>query len=67
MKPTQATIEISGPENRLYGLDALKDIGISIKADGLKAGIYVRRATISLPVDLTLISVTPELFTLTVK
>ncbi|MBU1170853.1 MAG: hypothetical protein KKD44_14925 [Proteobacteria bacterium] len=67
VNPTLASIEISGPENRFNGMDVLKDIQISIKVDDLMPGIYVRRATISLPVDFTLISVTPELFTLTIK
>lgn len=67
VNPALASIEISGPENRFNGLDAFKDIEISIKADDLKPGVYVRRATISLPVDFTLISVKPELFTLTIK
>lgn len=67
VNPAMASLEISGPETRFYGLDALKNIEISIHADDLKPGVYVRRATISLPVDYTLISVKPELFTLTVK
>lgn len=67
INPASASLEISGPENRFTGLNILKDIEVSISVKDLKPGVYVRRATISLPVDFTLISVKPELFTLTVK
>lgn len=67
VSPSLASIEISGPENRFNGMDIFKDVQISINVDDLKPGVYVRRATISLPVDFTLISVKPELFTLTIK
>lgn len=65
--PAQATLEIRGPENRFKSLDILTDIRLSIDTDGLKPGVYVRRATIRLPIDFTLITVKPELFTLTIN
>ncbi|GAB6096484.1 hypothetical protein JCM14469_27370 [Desulfatiferula olefinivorans] len=65
--PARATLEISGPENRFKSLDINADIRLSIDTEDLKPGVYVRRAAIRLPVDFTLISVKPELFTLTIN
>lgn len=66
VNPGLASIEISGPENRLNAPNVTQDIQITIDVAGLRPGVYVRRATLRLPVDFTLISVKPELFTLTI-
>lgn len=65
--PDRADIEISGPENKFSAIEKNKNISITIDAKKLKPGIYVRRAAVNLPVDFTLVSVQPELFTVKVN
>ncbi len=67
IKPTAIEIEVKGPVNIVEKL--IKDKGVEVYVDlkGLKPGIYIRRATITLPVKTTLISVKPEIFTVTIQ
>ena len=61
--PGTLTLEIKGPLNIIDNLQPQKDIQVFVELKNLKPGVYVRRATISLPVKTTLVNVEPELFT----
>ena len=63
IKPPAIDIEVKGPENIIEKL--LKETGVKVYVDlkGLNPGVYIRRATIPLPVKTTLIRVKPEIFT----
>jgi len=65
--PKTADISICGPENKIGRLVEGDDIRIEIDTSGLSGGIYIRHATVLLPVDFTLVSVKPEIFTINVK
>jgi YbbR domain-containing protein len=63
ISPGTLTLEIKGPLNIIDNLQPQKDIQVFVELKNLKPGVYVRRATISLPVKTTLVNVEPELFT----
>ena len=63
ISPGGITIEIKGPQNVIENLQPQKDIQVLVDLKDLGPGVYVRRATIKLPVKTTLINVEPELFT----
>jgi YbbR domain-containing protein len=63
ISPSTLTLEIKGPLNIIDNLQPQKDIHVFVELKDLKPGVYVRRATISLPVKTTLVNVEPELFT----
>ena len=61
--PPTLNIEVKGPVNIIEKLHTEKWITVYVDLKGLTPGIYVKRATITLPVKTTLIGVTPEIFT----
>ncbi|MCP4371214.1 MAG: hypothetical protein GY797_24330 [Deltaproteobacteria bacterium] len=61
--PLAIDIEIKGPVNILDKIKANDKINVYVDLKGLKPGIYVRRAIITLPVKTTLAGVEPEIFT----
>jgi len=61
--PPEINVEIKGPVNILEKLKEKEEINIYVDLKGLKPGIYVRRAAITLPVKITLVGVEPEIFT----
>jgi len=63
VSPPSITVEIKGPQNIVENLEPQKDIHVLVELKDLSPGVYVRRATITLPVKTTLVSVEPELFT----
>ena len=65
--PDRIDIEIKGPINILEKIDPDKDIKICVDFKDLKPGKYVKRASIKIPVQTTLIGVRPEVFTVKVK
>lgn len=65
--PPTINIDVKGTEKLLNRLVAEKTIAVSVNLDGLKPGVYVRRAVIDLPVETTLAGVEPEIFTVTIK
>ncbi len=65
ISPPQITLKVSGPAPLLDKLNAPRDIEVAIDLSGLAAGIYARPASISLPVNTTLVDVKPEIFTIT--
>jgi YbbR-like protein len=66
ISPPSITVEIQGPQNIVENLQPQKDIQVRVELKNLSPGVYVRRATITLPVRTTLIRVEPELFTVKV-
>jgi YbbR domain-containing protein len=61
--PAVIHIEVKGPATTLETLTAGKNLAVFMDLENLDPGVYVRRATITLPVDTTLVQVNPELFT----
>ncbi len=65
--PPVINIDIRGPANILDKIQTGKGLEPFIDIKGLKPGVYVRRAVISLPVKTTLVNVNPELFTIKIN
>lgn len=65
--PPVINIEVKGPVNVLEKLFAENGINVYVELDGLKPGVYARRAAITLPLKTTLLDVKPEIFTVTIK
>ena len=63
--PPEITLEIEGPANTLAKLNRITDIMAYVDLANLKPGVYVKRASISLPLSITLKKAKPELFTVT--
>ena len=63
ISPPTINIEIKGPQKIVQNLHPRKDISVRVELKDLSPGVYVRRATITLPVKTTLVKVEPELFT----
>jgi len=66
ISPDRIVLEIEGPANTLIKLNRTGDIAAYVDLAGLKQGIYVRRASISLPLGITLVKANPELFTVSI-
>jgi YbbR domain-containing protein len=64
--PPEIALEIEGPADTLAKLDQTRDITAYVDLASLKPGVYVKRASITLPVGITLVKAEPELFTVTV-
>jgi len=67
INPAYISMDIKGPVKLLEGLTRHPDFRVSVDTKGLEPGVYVRRATIELPVGTTLIKVEPEIFTVTIS
>lgn len=65
--PASLNLQVMGPEPELRVLRDDMDSRVYVDLDGLKPGVYVRRAVIDLPVDVKLVSAEPGLFTVTLK
>jgi YbbR domain-containing protein len=63
ISPPTITIEIKGPQKIVENLHPQKDIRVRVELKDLNPGVYVRRATITLPVKTALVIVEPKLFT----
>ncbi|MBW2592096.1 MAG: hypothetical protein JRE58_03680 [Deltaproteobacteria bacterium] len=64
--PPKIDLEIRGPVNIIDKFYSKKTPEIYVDLKGLEPGIYVRRATITLPVKIILTKVTPEIFSVTI-
>jgi hypothetical protein len=64
--PAVIQIDVRGPVNVLDKLLDTDAFSIHVDLDGLAPGVYVRRATIALPLNTTLVGVAPEIFTVNV-
>lgn len=67
ISPALITIQVKGPANALKELSSKDDFNVYINLKDLQPGVFVRRATIELPVDITLVNVEPKIFTVTIK
>ena len=67
ISPPNILLEIRGPAGRLARLNFESDRIVFVDTATLKPGVYVRRATIQLPVGMTLIKANPDFFTVTVS
>ena len=65
--PSKVSLTVKGPEKTIEKIDPVKDFQIYVNLKGLKKGVYARPAEISLPVDIVLVSIRPEVFTVTIK
>ncbi len=65
--PPAISLDVKGPANIVNALETNKEFKIYLDLKGLKPGVYVRRATILLPVTTMLVGVTPEIFTVTIR
>ncbi len=67
ISPAFISMDIKGPLKLLEGLTKHPDFKVYVVIKNLKPGVYVRRATIELPVATTLIKVKPEIFTVKIS
>jgi YbbR domain-containing protein len=67
ISPSIVTLQVKGPANALSTLASKNDFNVYIKLADLQPGVFVRRATIELPIDITLIDVEPKIFTVTIE
>ena len=65
--PPAISLDVKGPANIVNTLESSKEFVVYLDLKGLKPGVYVRRATIVLPVTTMLVGVRPEIFTVTIK
>ncbi len=63
ISPPGVNIEVKGPVNVLKKLYTEKGIKVYVDLKGLKPGMYVRRASIALPLKTTLVGAEPKIFT----
>lgn len=64
--PESVDITVRGSVRLMSALTPDRDISLALMLKDLKPGVYVRRATIGLPVGISLVDVKPELFTVRV-
>ncbi|MEW6671235.1 MAG: CdaR family protein [Thermodesulfobacteriota bacterium] len=65
ISPAILNIFVKGPAQVLEKLDPARDISVTVDLGGLAPGIYVKKASIALPVQATLVGVEPEKFRVT--
>ena len=65
--PATIDIEIKGPVHFLDELERKGGVKVSMDLAGLKPGVYPRRAALTLPPEITLVSTKPEIFTVTIN
>ena len=66
ISPETVDIEVTGPARLLASLKAAGGVTAVIDTRELKAGVFVRRAAITLPEGVSLIGAKPELFTVNI-
>jgi YbbR domain-containing protein len=62
--PAAISIVVKGPATLLESLSSSPDFSVYVDIKGLEPGVYVRRASLVLPVGTTLVSAEPEIFTI---
>ena len=67
ISPASISMDIKGPLKLLEGLTRHPDFKVYVDIGNLEPGVYVRRASIELPVGTALIKVKPEIFTITIE
>jgi YbbR domain-containing protein len=66
VSPETVDIEVTGPVRLVETLKATGGVTAVIDTEGLEAGVFVRRAAITLPEGVSLIGANPELFTVSI-
>jgi YbbR domain-containing protein len=64
--PPTIDLEVKGPAESLASLQTGENLKAFVKLAGLQPGVYVRRASIQLPVGVRLLQATPERFTINI-
>jgi YbbR domain-containing protein len=67
IEPQGITLTINGPESIVGKIETNPDFSVTIDLEGLDPGAYSLKAAIMLPVHTTLLQVTPELFSVTIR
>lgn len=67
ISPPAISLDVKGPANIVNTLKTSQEFAVYMDLKELKPGIYVRRATIVLPVTTLLVGVNPEIFSVTIK
>ncbi len=67
LSPAAITIGVKGPYDAVHKKDIKQKITAYIDLDGVKPGVYVRKAVIELPVGLIMTKAEPEIFTVKIK
>jgi hypothetical protein len=65
--PRTIDLLVKGPVQKLDSLDVSKDVTASMNLAGLGPGVFVRRASIVLPLELILLDASPEVFTVRIQ
>ncbi len=65
--PPVISLDVKGPANIVNVLETSEAFMVYLDLEGLKPGVFVRRATIILPVTTALVGASPEIFTVTLK
>ena len=65
--PNKVSLTVRGPKAALDQLDRGDQVDLFVDVNGLAPGVYVRRAVIRLPLDVTLVKAEPTLFTVTIS
>ena len=67
IRPPAIDLKAQGSIQALEGLRTSPDLSVTVDLSGLEPGVYVRRASISLPLSVTLLEAAPEVFTVTIQ
>ncbi|MCK5311022.1 MAG: YbbR-like domain-containing protein [Desulfobacteraceae bacterium] len=67
VSPSTIILTIKGGHDILGRKEIKEKIKVSIDVKGLKAGVYVRRAVIDLPLELVMTNAQPEIFTVKIE
>ena len=65
--PPAISLDVKGPANIVNVLETSEVFVVYVDLEGLKPGVFVRRATIVLPVTTALVGVETRTFTVTIK
>ncbi len=63
ISPSTISLTIKGPEATINNVSFDENFDVFVDLEGLESGVFVRRATITLPLNFSLIKATPEVFT----
>lgn len=66
MKPANLTLSIAGPEHFFQDISLMDAIDVYVDLAGYSPGRHAVRAVVNLPVELTLLDITPESFVVNV-
>jgi YbbR domain-containing protein len=67
VRPETITLSVSGPEMIVATIESDPAFGVSVDLSGLMPGTHLLKATINLPIQTTLVQVSPEQFSVTIE